>query len=150
MKNKFCCVQSLKMSLMFSCSVMSDSLWPHGLQSARLPCLSLSKFAQNHAHWVGDYLIISSSTALFSFYIQFFPASGSFSMSQLFASGGQSTRASVSASVLPMSIQGLISLQPLGLSRVFSRTTIQKHQFFGTQPSLRSNSHVHTCLLEKP
>ena len=87
-----------------------------------------------------------------------FPASGSFPKSQLLASGGQTTGASASASVLLMNIQGwfplrltgLISLQSKGLSRVFSNTTVQKHQFFGAQPSLRSNSHIHTWLLEKP
>ena len=84
--------------------------------------------------------------------LQFFPASGSFSVSQLFASSGRSIGASASASVLPMSIQGwlalgwvgLISLQSKGLSRVFSNTTVQKHQFFNAQPSLWSNSHIHT------
>ena len=89
--------------------------------------------------------------------LQFFPASGSFQMSQLFASGGQSIRVSASASILPMNIQDWfplgwtcwISLQSKGLSRVFSNTTVQKHQFFGTQLSLESNSHIHTWLLEK-
>ena len=83
---------------------------------------------------------------------------GSFQMSQFFTSGGQHLGASTSASVLPMNIQdwfplgwtGLISLQSKGFSRVFSNTTVQKHQFFGTQPSLWSNSHIHTWLLEKP
>ena len=92
----------------------------------------------------------------FSSCCQSFPASGSFLMSQLFASGGQSCRAS--ASVLPVNIQdlfplewtGLISLQFKGLSRVFSNITVQKHQFFGAQPSLWSNCHIHTWLLEKP
>ena len=85
------------------------------------------------------------------------PASGSFPVSQLFPSGGQSIEASASASVLPMNIQdwcplgltGLISLQSKGLSRVFSRTTVQTHQFFSTHPSLWSNSHICTWLLEK-
>ena len=87
-----------------------------------------------------------------------FPASGSFQMSQLFASGGQSIGVSTSTSVLPMNTQGWsplewtgwISLQSKGLSRVFSNTTVQKHQFFGTQLSSQSNSHIHTWLLEKP
>ena len=90
--------------------------------------------------------------------LQSFPASGSFPMSQLFASGGQSVGTSASAPALPMNIQGwfslgsngLISLLSKGLSRVFSRTTFWKHQFFGTQPSQWSNSHIHTWLLEKP
>ena len=90
--------------------------------------------------------------------LQSFPASGSFPMSQLIASGGQSIGASASTPVLPMNIQDwfplglayLISLQSKGLSRVFSNTTVQKHQFFDTQPSLWSNSHIYTWLLEKP
>ena len=104
------------------------------------------------------YPTISSSVALFSFCLQFFPASRSFSMSQLFTSDGQSIRAKASGSILPMNIQGwfplgltgLISLVFKGLSRVFSSTTIWKHQFFSIHPSLRSNSHTGTWLLEKP
>ena len=88
--------------------------------------------------------------------LQSFPESGAFLMSWFFPSGGQSIGASASASVVPMNIQdwfplgltGLISLQPKGLSRVFANTTVQKHQFFHTQPSLWSNSHIHTWLLE--
>ena len=103
------------------------------------------------------YPTISSSVFPF-FYLQSYPASGSIPMNQLFASGGQSIGASASASVLPMNVEdwiplrwtGLISLQSKGLSRVFSNTTIQKHQFFNTQPSLWSNSHIHSWLLEKP
>ena len=95
---------------------------------------------------------ISSSVVPFSSCPQSFPASGSFPMSQLFAWGGQSIRVSASASVLPMNIQdwsplewpGWISLQSKGLSRVFSNTTVQKHQFFGAQLSSQSNSHIHT------
>ena len=91
-------------------------------------------------------------------YLQYFPASGSFQMSQLFASGGQSITASASASVLPMNTQDWsplgwtcwISLQSKGLSRVFSNTTVQKHQFFGTQLYSQSNSHIPTWPLEKP
>ena len=104
---------------------------------------------------------ISSSVVPFSSCLQSFPASGSFPMSQLFASGGQSVGALASASVLPMNIQdwypvGMPALNSLqgtlskGLSRVFSNTTVQKHQFFGAQPSLWSNSHIHTWLVEKP
>ena len=101
---------------------------------------------------------ISSYVIPFSSCLQFFPALGSFSMSQFLASGGQSTGVSASASVLPMNIQdwfpwgltGMISLQSKGLSRVFSNTTVQKHQFFGAQLSSPSNSHIHTWLLEKP
>ena len=101
---------------------------------------------------------ISSSVVPFSSNPQSFPTSGSFQMSQLFASGGQRIRVSASASVLPMNIQdwfplgwtGLISLQSKGLSRVFFNTTVQKHQFFGAQLSSQSNSHIHTWPLEKP
>ena len=99
---------------------------------------------------------VSSSVVLFSSHLQSFPALGSFQMSDFFASGGQSIGALVS--VPPMNIQdwfpwgltSLIYLQSKGLSRVFSNTIVQKHQFFGTQPSLWSNSHIHTSLLEKP
>ena len=105
-------------------------------------------------HWC--HLTSSFSVVPFSSCLQSFPASGSFPMSRLFALGGQSI--GVSASVLPMNIQDLfplglivlISLQSKGLSRVFSNTTVQKHQFFGTQPSLWSSFHIHTGLLEKP
>ena len=101
---------------------------------------------------------ISSSVVPLSSCPQSFPASGSFPMSQLFASGGQSIGVSASTSVLPVNTQdwsllgwtGWISLQSKGLSRVFSNTTVQKHQFFGAQPSSRFNSHIHTWLLEKP
>ena len=113
--------------------------------------------AQIHVHWVGD-AIQPSYPRLppFSLCLQSCPASGSFPISQLFTSGGQSIRAS--ASVLPMNIQGwlplgwtgLISLQFKRLSRVFSSTTVQKHQFFGSQPSSWSSSHIHTWLPEKP
>ena len=101
---------------------------------------------------------ISSSVIPFSSCPQSLPASESFPMSQLFASGGQSIGVSVSASVLPVNTQdwsplgwtGWISLQSKGLSRVFSNTTVQKHQFFGIQLSSQSNSHIHSWLLEKP
>ena len=109
-------------------------------------------------NWVTElsqwcYLTISSSAALFSFCLQSFPASGYFPVSQLFPSGGQSTGASASPSDLPMNIQGwfplgltgLISLLSRGLSRVFSSTTIQKHKFFGTWPSLWPNYHICIC-----
>ena len=116
------------------------------------------EFTQTDVHWVGDAIQPSHPVIPFSSYLQYLPASRSFPMSQFFTSGGQSIRVSASASVLPMNIQcwfplgwtGLISLQSEGLSRVFSITTVQKHQFFGTQLSLWSNSHIHTWLLEKP
>ena len=101
---------------------------------------------------------ISSSVVPFSSCLQSFPASGSFLMSRLFTTGGQSIGASTSESVPTMNIQdwfplgltSLIALQSKGLSRVFSNTTVQKHHFLGAQPSLWSNSHIHTWLLEKP
>ena len=145
--------------LLFRHSVMSDSWWHHGLQHARLPCLSPTPRACSNPYPLSRWYhpIISSSVIPFSC-LQSFPASGSFPMSQFFAPGGQSIGVSASASVLPMNIQdwfplgftGLISLQSKGLSRVFSNTTVQKHQFFGTQVSLWSNSHICTWLLEKP
>ena len=114
-------------------------------------------FVQIFVHWVGHAIQPSHPLSPpFSFCIQSFPASGSFLMSRLFASGGQSIGAS--ASVLPMNIQGwcplvltgLVSLLSKGLSTVFSSTTVRKHQFFSTQPSLCSNSHIYTWLLKKP
>ena len=137
---------NLKSSVQFSHSVMSDSLWPHGLQHTRLPCSSPTPRAYSNScpsnQWYHP--TISSSIIPFSSCLQSFPASGSFPMSQFFTSGGQSIGASASASVLPMNIQdwfplgftGLITLQSTGISRVFSSTTVQKHQFFGTQLSL--------------
>ena len=118
----------------------------------------LPELAQTHVHQVGDsnQPTISSSVAPFSSYPQSFPESESFPGSQFFASGGQSIGASASASVFPMNIQcwfplgltGLFSLLSKGLSRVITSTTVQKHQFFGIQLSLWSNSHIHTWLLE--
>ena len=116
----------------------------------------LPKLAQTHVHQVGD-VNQPSHPLSFSSHLQSFPASGSFQMSQFFASGGQSIGVSASASVLTMNIQdlfplwwtGWISLQSKGLSRVFFNTIVQKHQFFSTQLSLWSNSHIHTWLLEK-
>ena len=138
---------------------MSNSVQHCGLQHAKILCSPLSPGACSNSYplswWC--YLTISSSVIPFSC-LQSFPASGSFPLSQLFTSGGQSTGASASEIVLPMNIQGwfhlgltgLISLPSKGLSRVFSRTTIQKHEFFGTQqPSLWSNSQILIWLLEK-
>ena len=147
-------------SAQFSCSVMSDSLRPNGQQHARLPCPSPTPRAYSNSRTSSRWChpTISSSVVPFSSCFQSFPASGSFQMSQFFASDSQSIGASAWASVLPMIIQdwfplgwtGWISLQSKGLSRVFSNTTVQKHQFFGTQFSLWSNSHIHTWPLEKP
>ena len=116
----------------------------------------LPEFTQTHVHRVGD--AISSSVVPFSSCPQSLPASESFPMSQLFTCGGQSTGVSALASVLPKNTQDWsplgwtdwISLQSKGLSRVFSNTTVQKHQFFSTQPSSQSNSRIHTWPLEKP
>ena len=139
---------------------MSNALQLHGLPHARLPCPSLSHGICSHSHPLnqGCHPTISFSVTPFSFYPQSFASSVSFPMNRLFASHGQRTGISASASVLPMNIQGwfpleltgLISLLSKGLSRVFSSTTVQKYQFFNTQPSLWSNSDIHTWLLEKP
>ena len=118
----------------------------------------LLELAQTHVHWVRDDIQPSCPVAPFSSCPQSFPASGSFPMRWLFTSDGQSIGVSASASILTMNVQGWfplgltgwISLQSKGLSRVFSNTTVQKHQFFGTQPSSWPNSHIHTWLLEKP
>ena len=128
-------------------SVLSDSLQPHGLQHTRLPCPSpIPGDCSNScplSRWCHP--TVSSSVVPFSSRLQSFPASGSFPMSQFFESGGQSIGVSASASVLPMNIQdwfpflgltGWISLQSKGLTRVFSNTTVQKHQFFHAQLSL--------------
>ena len=146
-------------SVQFSCSVMSDSLWPHGLQHARLPCPSSTPGVYSASYPLSQrrHPTISTSVLPFSSCLQSFPASVSFQMSQFFISGGQNTAVSASASVLPMNIQdwfplgwtGFISLLSKGLSRVFSKSTVQKHQFFGVQLSLWSNSHIHTWLLKK-
>ena len=133
-------------SVQFSCSVVSDSLWPHESQHARPPCPSPTPRVHPNpcplSWWCHP--TVSPSVVPFSCCPQSFPASGSFQLSQLFPSGGQSIGVSVSTSVLPMNTQdwsplgwaGWICLQSKGLSRVFSNTTVQKHQFFGTQLSL--------------
>ena len=152
--------KTVTMRLLFSHSVMSDSFQPHGLQHARLPCPSPTPRACSDScpssQWYHP--TISFSVIPFSSCLQSFPTSVSFPMSQLFESGGQSIGVSASASVLPMNIEdwfplgwtGLISLWSKGLSRVFSNTTVQKHQFFSLQPSSQSNSHIHTWPLKKP
>ena len=132
-------------SVQFSHSVVSDSLRPHGLQQARLPCPSptLRVYPNSCSLSWWCHLTISSSVIPFSSRLQSFPASGSFQMSQFFVSGGQSVGVSASVLVLPMNIQdwfplgwtGWISLQSKD-SRVFSKTTVQKYQFFGAQLSL--------------
>ena len=140
--------------------VLSDSLRSHGLQHSRLPCPSLSPGICSNSCPLSQWChpAISSSVVPFSSWPLSLPASGSFPMSPLFTAGGQSIGVSALASVLPMNIQGwfplelidFISLKSKGLSRVFSNTTVQKHQFFSAHLSLWSNSHIHTWLLEKP
>ena len=146
------------LSVQFSCSVVSDSLWPHGLQHTMPPYPSPTPGACSNSCPLSQWChpTFSSSIVPFSSSLQSFPALGSFPMSQFFTSDGQSIGVSASASVLPMNTQdwfplgwtGWISLQSKGLSRVSSNTTGQKHQFFSTQLSLQSNSHIHTWLLE--
>ena len=146
-------------SVHFSCSVVSDSLWPHESQHARPPCPSPTPGVHPNScpSSRGCHLAISSSVIPFSSCPQSLPASESFPMSQLFTWGGQSIGVSALASVLPKKSQdwslewtGWISLQSKGFSRVFSNTTVQKHQFFGTQLSSQSNFHIHTWPQEKP
>ena len=144
----------------FSCLVVSNSSWRHGLQHTRPPCPAPIPGVHPNlcplSRWCHP--TISSSVINFSSCPQSFPTSGSFQMSQLFTSGGRSIGVSASTSVLRMNTQdwsplgwtGWISLQSKGLSRVFSNTTVQKHQSFSTQLSLYSNSHIHTWPLEKP
>ena len=139
---------------------MSASLWSQGLQHASLLCPPLLlRICSNScllSWWC--YLTISSSATHSFFCFQSFQALGSFPMSQFFASGDQTIRASASVSVLlmntqdwfPLGLAGWICLQSKGLSRVFSSTTVPMHQFFGAQPSLWTNSHIHTRPLEEP
>ena len=143
-------------SVQFSRSVVSNSLWPHESQHTRPPCPSPTP----GVYWKSCPLSrwCHPSVIPFSSCPQSLPASESFPLSQLFTWGGQSTRVSASASVLPMNTQdwsplgwtGWISLQSKGLSWVFSNTTVQKHQFFSTQLSSQSNSYIHRWPLEKP
>ena len=139
---------------------MSESLQPRGLQHPRLPCPSPTPGACSTS-WPSSrwcHPTISSSVVPFAFHLQSFLASGSFPMSQLFASGGQNTGVTALKSVPPINTQDWsplgwtdwISPESKGLSRVFSNTTVQKHQFFGAQLSLEPNSHIHTWPLEKP
>ena len=135
--------------------LLSDSLLPRGLWRARLPYPSLSLRVCSNSCSLSQWChpTVSSSVAPVSCYLQPFPTSGSFLMSWFFASGDPSIGASALASVLPMNIQGWfplgltgLILQSKGLPKVFSSTTDQKHQFFGTQLSLWSNFHIHTWL----
>ena len=144
----------------FSRSVVFNSLRPHELQHARPPCSSPTPRVYSNScpssRWCHP--AISSSVDPFSYCPQSLPASESFPMSQLFTWGAQSIGVSALASVLPKKSQdwspsewtAWISLQSKRLSRVFSNTTVQKHQFFSAQLSSQSNSHIHTWPLEKP
>ena len=153
-------VLSFFSSVQFTRSVVSNSLRPHELQYAKPPCPSPTPGVHSDSHPSSQWChpAISSSVVPFSSCPQSLPASESFPMSQLFAWGGQNTGVSASASVLPMNTPDWsplwwtywISLKSKGLSRVFSNTTVQKHQFFSAQLSSQSNSHIHTWLLEKP
>ena len=146
-------------SVQFSLSVMSSSLRPHELQHARPPCPSPTPRVHPNpcplSRWCHPTIL--SSVVPFSSRLQSFPASGSFPVSQLFTSGDQSTGVSASTSVLSVNTQdwsplgwtGWISLPSKGLSRVFSKTTVQKHKFFSAVLSSQSSSHIHTLLLEK-
>ena len=162
--NSFKCFKSIKTFInCFNSVQLLSNVWllvTPGLQHSKLPCPSQTPGACSNScpssQWCHP--TISSSVIPFPSRLQSFPASGSFPMSQFFVSGGQSTGISASASVLPMNIQdwflsgctGWIALQSKGLSRGFSNTTVQKHQFFSIQLSLYSNSHIHTWPLEKP
>ena len=146
-------------TVQFSCSVVSDSLQPHESQYARPLCPTPTPGVHSDSHPSSQWYhpTISSSVVPFSFCPQSLPASQSFPMSQLLAWIGQSIGVSALASFLPKKSQGWspsewtgwISFQSKGLSRVFSNTRVQKHQFFGTQPSLQSKSHIHTWPQEK-
>ena len=143
-------------SVQFSCSVVSDSLWPHRLQQARPPCPSPTRQVYSNSYLLRQWCHLTIWSSVIHFLC--FPASGSFPMSQFFPSGGQSIGVWASESVLPMNIQdwfplgwtGWIFSQSKELSRVFYNTAVQKHQFFSAQLSLWSNSHIQTWLLEKP
>ena len=136
----------LKDSVQYSRSLVSNSLWPHELQHTRPPCPSPTPRVYSNSCPLSQWYhpTISSSVVPFSSYLQYFPASGSFQMSQFFTSGGQSIGVSASTSVLPMNTQDWsllgwtcwISLKSKGFSRAFSNTIVQKHQFFGAQLSL--------------
>ena len=150
-KIKFVVIQSL--SHVWLCDP-----WTAAGQAPLSSTISRSLLKFMSIEWMICYLTILSSATSFSFCLQFFPASGFFQMNRLFTSGGQRIGASASATILPMNIQGwfslgltaLISLQSKGLSRVFSNNTVQKHQLFGAQSSLWTNTHICTWLLEKP
>ena len=150
----------MKSSVQFSRSVVSDSLRPHESQNARPPCPSPTPGVHSNSHPLSRWCHQANSSSVVPFFScpQSLPASESFPMSQLFTWGGQSTGVSALASFLPKKTQGWsplkwtgwISLQSKGLSRVFSNTAGQKHQFFSAQLSSQSNSHIHTWPQKKP
>ena len=151
--------RNLFSSVQFGHSVVSDSSRPHESQHTRPPCPSPTPGVHSDSHPSSQWChpAISSSVIPFSSCPQSLPASETFPMSQLFTWGGQNIGVSASASVLPKNTRDWslertdwTSLQSKGLSRVFTNTTVQKHQFFGTQLSSQSNSHIHTWPLEKP
>ena len=156
MHNSYLIIDQIR-SVAQSCPTLWD---PMNRSTPGLPVHhQLLEFTQTHVHWLSDAIQpFHLLSCPFPPAFQFFPASGSFEISQFFASGGQSIGVSALASVLPMNNQdwspsewtGWISLQSKGLSRVFSNTTVQKHQFFGAQPTSQSNSHIHTWPQEKP
>ena len=159
-KVAFFWIMKLESSVQFSRSLVSNSSRPHELQHTRPPCPSQTPSVYPNPCPSGRWWhpAIPSSVVSFSSCPKSLPALGSFPMSQLFTWGGQTTGVSASTSLLPMNTQdwsplgwtGWIFSQSKGLSRVFSNTTVQKHQFFGAQLSSPSNSHIHTWLLEKP
>ena len=154
-----CCLDSFH-SVQFSRSVVSDCLWPHESQHARPPCPSPTPGVHSDSRSSSWWCLLATSSSVVPFCScpQSLPASESFPVSQFFTWGGQSTGVSALASFLPKNTQdwsslewtGWISLQSKRLSRVFFNTTIQKHQFFGTQLSSQSNSHIRTWPQEKP
>ena len=156
----FLVFQSSEYLVQFSCSAVSDSLRPHELQHPRPPCPLPTPGVHPNSCPLSQWChpAISSSVVPFSSCSQSLPASESFPVSQLFSWGGQSIGVSALASVLPKNTQdwsplgwtGWISLQSKGLSKVFSNTTVQMHQFFSAQLSSQSNSHIHTWPREKP
>ena len=155
-----CALWTSSISVQFRSSAVSNSWRPHESQHARPPCPSPTPAVHSDSRPLSQWChpAISSSIVPFSSCPQSLPASESFPMNQLFAWGGQSTGVSALASFLPKKSQGWspsewtgwISLHCKELSRVFSNTTVQKHQFFGSQLSSQSNSHIHTWPQEKP
>ena len=145
--------QHCKSAVQFSRSVVSDFLWPHGLQHAKPPCPSPTPGVHSNSCPLSWWCPppISSSVVPFSSRLQSCPELGSSQMTQFFASGSQSIKFQLQHQSFQWIFRtGWISLQSKGLPRVFSNTTVQKHQFFGAQPSSQSNSHIHTWLQEKP